>query len=59
MLAGICRTEGDIRLARVLSYDLLRELDRPKHSLVLSEAIASVWPDVFKVAENAEQDGND
>ena len=57
MLVGICRTEGDIRLARVLSYDLLRELDRPKHSLVLTEAIAGVWPDVFKAADDAEKDG--
>ncbi|GJJ72857.1 hypothetical protein EMPS_05215 [Entomortierella parvispora] len=56
VLVGICRTEGDIRLARVLSYDLLRELDRPKHSLILSEAIASIWPDVFKVAEYVEKD---
>lgn len=57
VLAGICRTEGDIERARVLAYDLLRELDKPKYSLVFSAAIASVWPEVYKVTPDLEADG--
>ncbi|KAG0041893.1 hypothetical protein BGZ83_001188 [Gryganskiella cystojenkinii] len=54
VLVGICRTVNDVNRARVLAYDLLRELDRPKHALILSEAIASIWSDVYKVADDVD-----
>ncbi|KAG0250441.1 hypothetical protein BG011_008348 [Mortierella polycephala] len=49
VVTGVCRALGDIQRPRILAYDLLREISKPKSSLVLCEAMASVWPLVFMV----------
>ncbi|KAF9192781.1 hypothetical protein BGZ51_004766 [Haplosporangium sp. Z 767] len=52
IVTGVCRALGDIQRPRVLAYDLLREISKPKSSLVLCEAMASVWPLVFMVTDD-------
>ncbi|KAF9117194.1 hypothetical protein BGX27_000043 [Mortierella sp. AM989] len=54
---GVCRTQGDIERPRILAFDVLREVSSPKTSLVLCEAIASIWPSVFVISSGDGSDG--
>ncbi|KAG0325552.1 hypothetical protein BGZ99_000536 [Dissophora globulifera] len=47
VLIGVCMTLEDLDRARILVFDLLREIPKPTTTLVLCEAVASIWPAVF------------
>ncbi|KAG0293664.1 hypothetical protein BGZ98_002085 [Dissophora globulifera] len=47
VLIGVCMTLEDLDRARILVFDLLREIPKPTTTLVLCEAVASIWPSVF------------
>ncbi|KAF8935510.1 hypothetical protein BGZ58_004957 [Dissophora ornata] len=58
VLTGVCMAENSIDRARILVFDLLREIPRPKSTLVLCEAMASVWPAIFSASEDEATDSN-
>ncbi|KAG0208093.1 hypothetical protein BGX28_000849 [Mortierella sp. GBA30] len=51
---GVCRAQGDMKRARILAYDLLREVPKRKQSIAFCEAMASIWPAVFVAPSNLE-----
>ncbi|KAF9960526.1 hypothetical protein BGZ72_006751 [Mortierella alpina] len=47
VVTGVCRAQGDLNRATILAFDLLREIQGRGPPLILSEAMASIWPAVF------------
>ncbi|CAO3567214.1 unnamed protein product [Mortierella alpina] len=56
IVMGVCRAKNMIDQASILRYDILREITKRERAMALSEAVASVWPAVFRIPE---QDAND
>ncbi|KAF9092676.1 hypothetical protein BGX23_004082 [Mortierella sp. AD031] len=53
VLTAICRSKNNHQLIQVLAYDILRETTIPKATLLLSEAIAVIWPAIYIIPEDA------
>ncbi|KAG9301274.1 hypothetical protein G9A89_012657 [Geosiphon pyriformis] len=45
---AICRLSNNLQRARVLCYDLLREIKKPDYIFKVLENIAKVWPQVLR-----------
>ncbi|KAF9558258.1 hypothetical protein EC968_007198 [Mortierella alpina] len=48
IVTGVCRAQNSLDQARILGYDILREVTKRKPVLELIEAMTSIWPEVFE-----------
>ncbi|KAF9980613.1 hypothetical protein BGZ75_008249 [Mortierella antarctica] len=52
---GICRAQDELDQAHILGFDILREISKRDQVLILCEAVASIWPEVFMDPEQDER----